>query len=238
MKTEIIPVLKDNYAYLLRLESGQIAVIDPGEAAPVIRYLQDNALSLDLIINTHHHGDHTGGNEALKNKYNCPVAAPAQEAQKIGNVDIGLAEDSPFEYGGDIFQILETPGHTLGHICLYHPESKALFSGDTLFSLGCGRLFEAGADVMWHSLQKLIALPADTLVYCGHEYTLGNAEFCAHIEPDNADLKTRRKEIEYLRSTGNPTVPVTLETELKTNVFLRAKNAAEFAALRHEKDSF
>lgn len=238
MKTEIIPILKDNYAYLLRFDNGQIAIIDPGEAQPIIDHLDKNDLTLDLIINTHHHDDHTAGNQALKDRYNCPLVAPEREADKIGGVDLGLSKDSPFTFGAEIFEILETPGHTLGHICLYNAKAGVLFSGDTLFSLGCSRLFEGDASMMWESLQKLASLPPETLVYCGHEYTLGNAAFCLSIEPDNNDLLARINDVKHLREQNRPSIPVTLASELKTNVFLRAKNAAEFAALRKLKDNF
>ncbi len=238
MQIDIIPILKDNYAYLLRGADGKNAVIDPGEAAPVIAYLQSNDLKLDLIINTHHHGDHISGNSKLIDTYNCQLAAPKKEAAKIGKLDIELEEKSVFSFGGEKAKILETPGHTLGGICLYFPTSKACFSGDTLFSMGCGRLFEGTPAMMWESLQKIMALPPETRIFPGHEYTLENAKFCLSIEPDNADLKERMREIDTLRANNHPTIPVTLETEKKTNVFLRVEDAKKFAALRAQKDNF
>lgn len=237
MKIEIIPILKDNYAYLLQSTDGKNAIIDPGEAAPIQRYLDTHNLKLDLIINTHHHGDHTAGNKDLIQRYNCKLAAPKQEAKKIGNVDIALEEDSDFQFGGHRIKIIETPGHTLGHICLYIPDQKALFSGDTLFSMGCGRLFEASAEVMWNSLQKLIALPDDTLIYCGHEYTKSNGEFCLSLEPENPDLIDRYNEVILSRQNNQPTLPVTLANEKKTNSFIRSKNAEDFARIRRLKDN-
>jgi hydroxyacylglutathione hydrolase len=238
MKIDIIPILKDNYAYLLRFDNGQNAIVDPGEAEPIIEFLDQYDLKLDLIINTHHHGDHTAGNKALKDKYACPIAAPSNEADQIGSVDIKLSENKNFEFADEVFRIIETPGHTRGHICLYHAPTQSLFSGDTLFSMGCGRLFEADAEAMWQSLQKLVALPQTTKIYCGHEYTQSNATFCKAIEPENPDLLSRIQDVESLRAQNKPSIPVSLETEMKTNVFLRAKNAAEFAALRQKKDSF
>lgn len=232
----VLPTLKDNYTYILQ-GGGQTAVIDAGEAAPVIAFLQEHSLNLDLIVNTHHHGDHIAGNTALKEKYNCPIAAPEKEASKIGNFDLALNEDSVFEVCGERVTILETPGHTLGHICLFFSESKALFSADTLFSLGCGRLFEGTADQMWNSLQKIMALPDDTNIYCGHEYTLSNAEFCLNIEPDNEALRKRYKDVQDMRKSNKPTIPTTLSLEKETNVFLRAGSAVRFAEIRTLKDN-
>ncbi|MFP4313559.1 MAG: hydroxyacylglutathione hydrolase [Alphaproteobacteria bacterium] len=236
MKIEIIPTLKDNYTYILH-GAEQTAVIDAGEVQPVIDYLERNNLKLDMIINTHHHGDHVAGNHELREKYSCPVAAPEKEAQKIGGVDILLSENSDFEICGKKAQIIETPGHTLGHICLYFAQSKALFCADTLFSMGCGRVFEGTHEQMWNSLQKLSSLPDDTYIYCGHEYTLANAEFCLQVEPDNIALKQRYEEIKHLRASNKPTIPSTLKQEKETNVFLRAENVERFAEIRTQKDN-
>lgn len=237
MKINIIPVLKDNYCYALRFGNGQCAVIDPGEAQPVLDYLDKNDGRLDLIINTHHHGDHTAGNAALREKYACPVAAPAQEAEKIGGVDLKLAAATTLDFGGESGQILETPGHTLGGICLYYPASNALFCGDTLFSMGCGRLFEGTPAQMWQSLSQLLTLPDTTLIYPGHEYTQSNAQFCLRHDPDNTALQTRAAQVAELRAQDKPTIPVSLATEKKTNIFLRAGNAETFARLRAAKDN-
>lgn len=236
MNIHTLPILNDNYAYILTGNS-QTTVIDPGEAAPIIEHLNKNNLSLDLIINTHHHGDHVAGNKELVGKYNCPIAAPKHEADKIGNVDIKLNEGNNFDVCGEAVQIFETPGHTLGHICLYFPESRAVFTADTLFSLGCGRLFEGTAEQMWNSFQKILNLPEDTKIYPGHEYTQSNAEFCLKIEPDNDALKQRYDDILWLRDENAPTIPVTLGMEKKTNAFLRAGSAAQFAELRKMKDN-
>lgn len=239
MQIHIIPILKDNYAYLLRFDDGKTAIVDPGEAQPVIDFLGNHGIEkLDLIINTHHHGDHVAGNGALMERYGCIIAAPEKEAEKIGDVTIMLSENTPLDFGGARARIFETPGHTLGGVCLYFESAKALFSGDTLFSMGCGRLFEGTAEVMWESFQKIAALPDDTLIYPGHEYTLSNAQFCAYAESDNFDIIQRLHEARQLREKDQPTIPVTLGVEKKTNVFLRAGSADRFGELRKLKDNF
>ena len=233
----IVPVLKDNYCYILEM-NGRSAIIDPGEADPVINYCKNNDITPELIINTHHHGDHIAGNTKLAETYNCQIAAPKAEADKIGRVEIPLDEKHVFEFAGEKARILETPGHTLGHICLYFEKDRILFSGDTLFSLGCGRLFEGSAEQMWKSLQKILELPDDTRIYPGHEYTKANAEFCLSIDPDNSDLKERYEQVMLAAHNNQPTIPVTLAIEKKTNAFLRVNSALEFADLRQKKDSF
>ncbi|MCB1839115.1 MAG: hydroxyacylglutathione hydrolase, partial [Alphaproteobacteria bacterium] len=181
----IIPVLEDNYAYLLRSQDRLTAVVDPGEAGPIIDYLEANALTLDYILNTHHHGDHTAGNAALKKKYGSTVLGPEKERGRIPVLDRGLSEGEVFSFGQEEMKIMETPGHTLGAICFYFPDSLCLFTGDTLFLMGCGRLFEGTPAQMYQSLKKIAALPDDVLIYCGHEYTLEATDFCLSIEPDN-----------------------------------------------------
>ncbi len=234
---QIIPILKDNYAYLLR--SGDVVgVVDPGEAGPIIGALEREGLSLDYVLNTHHHGDHVAGNRELLERYGAQLVAPAAEASKIGAVDVSLSEGDRFKFGNATAHILETAGHTMGGICYYFEENKVLFSGDTLFSLGCGRLFEGTPADMFRSFEKLNALPDDVLVYCGHEYTQSNATFCLHVDPENESLKARAVEIESLRAAGKPTIPVSLGTEKATNAFMKAKSADEFAALRTLKDYF
>ena len=233
----LIPVYKDNYSFLLEAEDGSTAVVDPGEAEAVIDYCEDHGLKLDYVINTHHHWDHVDGNAALIKQYGAKLAAPAAETDRISGIDIPLSEAENFSFGGEIVQILETPGHTRGHICLYFPESKKVFTGDTLFLMGCGRLFEGTPEQAWNSLNKLMALPGETEVYCGHEYTLASAKFCMSIEPDNEDLKARYKAMKELRRKKRPTVPGTIEDELKTNVFLRAGSAENFAHIRRLKDN-
>ena len=172
---EIINALSDNYIYLLRNDKENItAVIDPGEAEPISKFLRDNNLNLNQIINTHHHNDHTGGNKELKKKWGATIIAPSYEKGRIPNVDIYVSEGDSISIAGENAQVIHTPGHTLDHICFYIPDQKYLFSGDTLFYLGCGRVFEGTMEQMWNSLLKLKSLPDDTLVYCGHEYTLSN----------------------------------------------------------------
>lgn len=237
MEIKLIPLLKDNYACLLQDDSGKVAVVDPSEAAPVKAVLEEYGLKLDYILNTHHHGDHTGGNQELKAAYGCKVVGPAADARRIAGLDFGLKDGDIFELGESAARIIETPGHTSGHICFYFESDKALFCGDTLFSMGCGRLFEGTAAQMWHSLCKIMALPDETMIYCGHEYTLANGAFCLKIEPENPELQKRMEEVRRLRAKGLPTIPVTLAQEKDTNVFLRAGSAERFAEIRAAKDA-
>lgn len=237
LSVRIIPILKDNYAYII--QSGDIVgVVDPGEAAPIISFLEKKGLRPDYVLNTHHHGDHVAGNDEILKRYGAELVAPAAEASKIGGVDLALSEGDVFTFGDRTARILETPGHTLGGICYYFEQDKVLFSGDTLFSLGCGRLFEGTAEDMFTSFSKLKALPDDVLVYPGHEYTQSNAGFCLHVDPENEALHRRIREVDALRQAGQPSIPVILGNEKETNVFLKAKSAEEFAALRIQKDNF
>lgn len=237
-EVKIIPILEDNYAYLLCAQNGQTAIIDPGEAQPISEALKAQKLTLDYIINTHHHWDHTDGNQELIDDFGAQLVGPAKESSKISGLDITLSEGDDFAFGGEEVQIIETPGHTLGHICLYFPDSKMVFTGDTLFLMGCGRLFEGTAQQMWQSFEKLVALPDDTKVYCGHEYTEGLGKFCQTIEPENEALKTRMDNVATLRANKKPTVPGTIGLEKETNAFLRAGSAERFAELRSMKDRF
>ncbi len=237
MEIELIPLLKDNYAYLLIDESGAVAVLDPSEAMPVQAVLEEKGLTLDYVLNTHHHGDHTAGNAGLKEIYGCEIIGPAAETARINTMDRGLKEGDVFEFGRTSARIIETPGHTSGHICFYFAEDHALFCGDTLFAMGCGRLFEGSAEQMWNSLSKIMSLPDETRIYCGHEYTLANGEFCLSVEPDNADLQKRVEEVRGLRAGGFATIPTTLGLEKKTNSFLRAGSAEKFAQIRRLKDA-
>jgi len=238
IKVDILPILGDhmNYAYILQADNGDIAVVDPGEAGPIIEYLENNNLKLTHILNTHHHWDHTDGNHELVKKYGAQLVGPAKEEQRIKNMDIKLSEGDHLPFGSEDFEIIETPGHTTGHICLYAPNSKILFTGDTLFIMSCGRLFEGTPDQMWHSLQKLAALPDETAIYCGHEYTLSNATFCASIEPQNQDIRNRLENIKTRREQNKLTVPSTIALEKKTNSLLRAGSAGAFAHIRLLKD--
>ncbi len=232
----IIPAFDDNYIYLLQADNDQTAIVDPGEAAPVITALDKHALSLDYILITHHHGDHTGGAIELKEKYNAQIIGPAADEQRISGLDIKLHDQEHFTFGEEEGKALETPGHTTGSMCFYFPKSKLIFTGDTLFSMGCGRLFEGTSEQMWSSLQKILALPDETKLYCAHEYTINNGTFCLSVEPDNKDLKDRMDEVKSLRAQNHPTLPSTIGLEKATNVFLRSTSPAHFAELRALKD--
>lgn len=233
----LVPILEDNYAYIIKSKDS-VAVIDPGDAAPVIAVLEEMDLKPSFIFNTHHHWDHVNGNKKIKEKYGLEIIGPESERNKIPELDNGLKNADAFNFGDEVVGIIETRGHTLGHICFYFKNSKILFSGDTLFSLGCGRLFEGTAEDLFNAFKTLKALPDDTQIYCGHEYTLDNAKFCLNIAPDNQDLITRAEEIKNLRNKKQPTIPTALAQEKKTNVFLMAKNAEEFKELRKLKDNF
>jgi hydroxyacylglutathione hydrolase len=247
MRVEIIPCLKDNYAYLLT--DGEIcAVVDPSEAAPVLATLRDRRLT--HILNTHHHADHTGGNRELKKLFGAAVIGPEKDRERIREIDIGVSESAPFFLGKNQVRILEIPAHTRGAIAFVFGDM--VFTGDTLFSLGCGRLFEGTPQMMWQSLQKLMQLPDDPRIYCGHEYTLNNGRFALTLEPDNAALVARVKEVEGLRNKNVPTIPSTMGLEKQTNPFLRpdslqirkslgmekADTVSVFAEIRLRKDVF
>lgn len=239
MKIDMIPIISDNYAYYVESDDGVGAIIDPGEAAPIIAYLKAHNKTPSYIINTHHHWDHVNGNPKLQTLYDLPIAAPEKEISSVkGNVTIPLNDGDIFNIGNAQAHIIETPGHTRAGICLHFPEAKAVFTGDTLFSMGCGRLFEGTAADMYRSFQKLAALPDDTLVYCGHEYTKGNAGFCLAQDRENPALKKRIEEVKALRAQDKPTIPTTIGQEKATNIFMKAKSAEEFAALRQKKDNF
>lgn len=237
LEIELLPILGDNYCYLLRdPSSGVTAVVDPGTAAPIAARLDQLGRGLDWILITHHHADHTGGNLELKQRFGCRIAGPAAEAAKVPGLDLPLSEGDPFSLGDEAAAIIATPGHTRGHISYHFPASHALFCGDTLFALGCGRLFEGDPPMMWTSLQKLMALDDATRVYCGHEYTASNARFALSVDGGNADLKARAAEIDALRARDEPTIPSTIGRERATNPFVRAANADAFGKLRALKD--
>jgi len=208
LSINIIKALSDNYIYLLRNESKNITtVIDPGESEPVLEYLNQKGWHLDEIINTHHHNDHIGGNYKLKEIYKSKLIAPLYDRHRIEDIDTFISDNDEIDIAGVKTKVIHTPGHTLGHICLYLEDEKCLFSGDTLFYLGCGRVFEGSMTQMWSSLLKLRSLPDDTLVYCGHEYTLSNANFSNFIDPKNELLKIvsqkiiEKKKSEYCNHT-------------------------------------
>ncbi len=248
-----IPVLNDNYIYLLHdSSSGETAVVDPTEAAPVLRALAEKNWTLTHIFNTHHHWDHVGGNLYLKEKTGCCVIASAYDQERIPGIDKQLIDGDTLRLGDEAIDIIATPGHTLGHIVYFCRQQHALFCGDTLFSLGCGRLFEGTPEQMWHSLQKIRALPDDTKIYCAHEYTENNAHFALSVDPDNAALKHYNATILRLRAKNQPTIPTTLAQEKACNPFLRpesitirqtlnmpeSENIEVFARLRQMKDQF
>ena len=232
MKIYIVPILQDNYSYVLEA-NGEAAVIDPGEAEPIIDFLDKNELKLTHILCTHHHWDHTDGNEELQQRYGVRIVGPDDD--RVPFIDVRLHEGDRFSFGGNHAEILETPGHTSTHICFYFPEAKAVFTGDTVFSMGMGALFEGTKEDMWKSFEKILKLPDDTNIYCGHEYTLPNGMFCAKVEPDNKDIQERLKEAKELRRQHLPTIPVTLGIEKKTNVFLRAGSAENLANIKEKR---
>jgi hydroxyacylglutathione hydrolase len=247
-----IPVLKDNYVYLAHdPERGATAVVDPAVAGPVLRALAETGWRLTHILNTHHHADHTGGNLEIKAATGCTIVGPRADRDRIPGIDDDVGEGDRYALGAQIAQVFEVPGHTRGHIAYWFGNSRALFCGDTLFIMGCGRLFEGTPDQMWHSLGKLRALPAETRIYCAHEYTQSNARFALTVEPQNSALVARSHRVDALRAEGKPTVPGTLGEEIATNPFLRADQpalqqamgapgdpVATFAAIRRRKDSF
>ncbi|MDD5585442.1 MAG: hydroxyacylglutathione hydrolase [Alphaproteobacteria bacterium] len=255
---ELLPASADNYIYMISdVALGLAMVIDPGDADVVLRTLRKKDLHLALILNTHHHHDHTGGNAKLQHEYGAPVIGPAKEEHRIGGLSRGVDDGAVVTFSDFRGHVIETPGHTAGHIAYYFPSLKALFSGDCLFSLGCGRLFEGTPAELWHSLTKLRSLPDDPLVYAGHEYTERNSQFALLLDKNNADLKLRANEVAALRKKGEPSLPSVLGAEKITNPFLRvdssafqatlAKNgfpvdgadpAAIFGALRSAKDRF
>ncbi len=252
-QTHLFRCLSDNYGVLLHdPATGATAAIDAPEAAAVEAALQATGWKLTDILVTHHHADHTDGIEALKDKYKCRVVAPAAEADKIPAVDETVREGDKVKVGNLVSNVIETPGHTLGHIVYWFHADKIVFAADTLFSIGCGRVIEGTPAQMWTSLKKLRDLPDDTQVYCGHEYTASNVKFALTIEPDNAALKARAAEVTQQIAKGEPTIPVTIGAEKKDNPFLRAdipevaagigmagKPAADvFTEIRKRKNNF
>ena len=222
-QTHLFLCLKDNYGVLLHdPTSGATAAIDAPEAAPVETALKTTGWLLSDILVTHHHADHTGGIAELKQRHGCRVVAPHGEAARIPLVDVTVREGDEVQVGALRGRVLETPGHTAGHISYFFPADNLAFVGDTLFSIGCGRVIEGTAEMMWQSLLKLRALPDDTRIYCGHEYTKANIRFAKTVEPGNAALKARETEVEKLFATGQPTIPSTMRAEKAANPFLRA----------------
>lgn len=228
----------DNFGILARdPESGETAIIDAPETAPILAAIERTGWTPSVILTTHHHGDHVEGNLALKEKYGLTIIGPGAEAAKIPGIDRTVKDGETFRFGGETVRVIETPGHTAGHVCYHFPDSKIAFTGDTLFALGCGRLFERKPPDMHASLTKLAALPLETTIYCGHEYTLSNARFALTVDPTNPALKSRAAEIERLRADGRPTLPTTLMQEMATNPFLRAHDPVIRRNLGMEKAS-
>lgn len=223
--TEIvqIPVLQDNFVYLLREPGGKVACVDPAVAEPVRRELDKRGWKLDFIFNTHHHRDHVGANLQLQAAFACEIYGAAKD-ERIPGKSRSLKHGDEFLFGQEKVKVFGCDGHTIGHIAYWLPESKALFSGDTIFSLGCGKLFEGTAEMMWESLGRLRELPGDTLIYGAHEYTLENADFAIQAEPNNPELVARILEAKQQRSEGKNTVPTTVSKEKATNPFLRPES--------------
>ena len=239
MKIQIIPCLQDNYSYLIIDEKNNIAcVVDPSEADPIIEYLENTQIKLKFILNTHHHYDHVGGNQRLKEKYGASVIGYKGDKERIPGIDILVNDQETWIHKNFEAKIIHIPGHTLGHICFYFYKDESIFTGDTLFSLGCGRIFEGTYAQMFNSLMKLKKLPTNTKVFCGHEYTLQNSKFCIVHNDDNKNLKTKINDIKIKLKAGLSTIPSTIKDELECNIFLRSNNIETFSKLRDLKDNF
>lgn len=220
------PCLSDNYGVLIRdPEAGVVASIDAPETAAVKAALAEKGWQLTHILTTHYHADHTDGNLPLKEEFGCTIIGPRDEAERVRGIDTKVGDGDSFEFGGHEVKVFGTPGHTSGHITYWIPDSAVAFVGDTLFAMGCGRVFEGTMQEMWNSLEKIAKLPPETILYCGHEYTSANAEFSLTIEPGNAALQARVKEVAALRADGKPTLPTKLSDELATNPFIRVDSA-------------
>jgi hydroxyacylglutathione hydrolase len=243
----------DNFCVLVHeTESGETAIIDAPEEAAILAAIERTGWRPTVLLTTHHHGDHVEANLALKQRFGLKITGPKAEAAKIPGIDEEVEEGRIIKFGGEMIGVIETPGHTAGHVSYHFENSHVAFTGDTLFALGCGRLFECKAPVMFQSLKKLTTLPPETRIYCGHEYTQANARFALTIDPVNSALKERASEIDRLRAEGKATLPTTMARELATNPFLRwhdasirknlgmenASDEAVFAEIRRRKDAF
>ena len=234
-----IPVLSDNYVWLVHdAASGETVAVDPAVADPVLAEAKARGWTISAIWNTHWHPDHTGGNAEIKAATGCTIFGPAAEAERIPTLDQKIAEGDCVHIGGHAAQVLDVPAHTAGHIAYYLPTANAAFVGDTLFAMGCGRLFEGTADQMFANMQKLAALPGETRVYCAHEYTQSNGRYALVAEPENKAIVERMAHVDAARARGEATVPTSIADELATNPFMRATSAAQLADRRAAKDNF
>jgi hydroxyacylglutathione hydrolase len=234
-----IAALSDNYIWLVHdPDSGETMVVDPAEADPVLAEAERRGWTINAIWNTHWHPDHTGGNAAIKQATGAPVIAPAAEAAKIPTADRLVAEGDRVKLGKHVATVLETPAHTAGHITYHFADDAVAFTGDTLFAMGCGRLFEGSAAQMYANMQRLADMPPETAVYCAHEYTLSNARYARVAEPDNDAIADRLSAVEKMRERGEATVPTTIALERATNPFMRAQSVEQFAERRASKDVF
>ena len=239
MQVEIIPCLQDNYSYLIIDDNTNSAcVIDPSEAEPIINFLKNRNINLKYILNTHHHYDHIGGNKDLKKKFGSVIVAFKEDADRIPEIDILVEDNQVWQAENFIAKIIHVPGHTSGHICFHFFKEKLVFTGDTLFSLGCGRIFEGTYKEMFESLNKIKSLPEETKVFCGHEYTLNNSKFCIIYDHQNLNLKKKVESIKQQTQDRLPTIPSTIKDELECNIFLRTNDLESFSKLRDLKDNF
>ena len=239
MRIEILKCLQDNYSYLIIDETNKNAcVVDPGESIPIINFIEKNNIKLKYILNTHHHYDHIGGNLELKEKYGSKIVAFKDDRSRIPEIDVLVQNNQIWKADNFEAKIYHTPGHTSGHIAFYFFNEKKIFTGDTLFSLGCGRIFEGTYKEMFNSLNKIKKLPKETKIYCGHEYTLQNSNFCIQQDPKNSKLKDKIIKIKKKLENGLPTLPTILSEEIECNIFLKANNIETFSKLRDLKDNF
>ena len=233
-----VPVLRDNYVWLVHdAASGETVAVDPSVAEPVLDAAAARGWKVTQVWNTHWHPDHTGGNDAIRAATGCTITGPA-EAEKVARIDRIVAGGDRARIGGFEAELIDIPAHTAGHVAFHLPAAATVFTGDTLFAMGCGKLFEGGAEQMYDNLRRLAALPPETRVYCGHEYTLANGLFALTVEPDNAALVRRVEQVRAARERGEVTLPTTIALELATNPFMRASSAAELAERRRAKDNF
>jgi hydroxyacylglutathione hydrolase len=232
LEIERVPVLQDNYVWLAREPAaGLVAAVDPSVAEPVLAAARRRDWRITHVLNTHHHPDHTGGNLEIKRATGCTIVGPSHDRERIPGIDVEVSDGGTYAFGGETAEIFFVPGHTRGHIAFWFSTSDALFCGDTLFLMGCGRLFEGTPEQMWKSLSRLRRLPDSTKVYCGHEYTQANARFALTVDPANDDLRARAAWVDRMRAEGKATVPGTMGDERKTNPFLRADVPAIAAAV-------